>query len=236
MFQVVKKMKKIKINQLYPIDVVLAVEPNLIFNQLVEKTDLNDFINSNNVTQLNQDYYLSHSGDKYISPFVERLYNDGKTASEISSYVASICYNRFKDKWIKIYDALMTEYKPLENYSMEEIRTPDLTDEDTENVGSEISVERTTNATSKYKGFNADEPVTINETDGSEDTTTSGAKANNETSRTSTHTGTETLTRAGNIGVTTSQQMLESEIKLRQYDFYNQIFEDIDSVMCLMIY
>ena len=99
MFQVVKKMKKIKINQLYPIDVVLAVEPNLIFNQLVAKTDLNDFINSNNVTQLNQDYYLSHSGDKYISPFVERLYNDGKTASEISSYVASICYNRFKDKW-----------------------------------------------------------------------------------------------------------------------------------------
>lgn len=229
-------MKRLKISCLYPIDIVLAVEPNLIFNQLVTKTDLNDFINSTNVEQLNQDYYLSHSGDKYISPFVERLYNDGKTASEISSYVASICYNRFSEKWKKIYSALMTEYKPLENYSMEEIRTPDLTDEDTENVGSEITTERTTNASNKYKGFNADEPVTINETDGEESSTTSGAKAKNETSRTSTHTGTETLTRAGNIGVTTSQQMLESEFKVRQFDFYQSIFDDIDSVMALMIY
>ena len=236
MFQVMKKMKRLKISCLYPIEIVLAVEPNLIFNQLVTKTDLNDFINSTNVEQLNQDYYLSHSSDKYISPFVERLYNDGKTASEISSYVASICYNRFSEKWKKIYSALMTEYKPLENYSMEEIRTPDLTDEDTENVGSEIKTERTTNASNKYKGFNADEPVTINETDGEESSTTSGVKANNETSRTSTHTGTETLTRAGNIGVTTSQQMLESEFKVRQFDFYQSIFDDIDSVMALMIY
>ena len=62
------------------------------------------------------------------------------------------------------------------------------------------------------------------------------AKLANETSRTSTHTGTEKLQRAGNIGVTTSQQMLESEFKVRQYDFYKELYNDIDSVMCLMIY
>ena len=154
MFQMVKKMKRIKIKDLYPIDVVLAINPQLIFNELVLKEDLNDFINSNNITSLNQDYYLSHSGDKYISPFVERLFNDGKTASEISSFVANICYNRFGVKWKKIYDALLTEYNPLENYSMEETRTPNLTDSDTENVGTNISGTRTTNASSKYKGFN----------------------------------------------------------------------------------
>lgn len=229
-------MKRIKISELYPISVVLAVTTSLIFDQLALKEDLSNFINSNNVVQLNQDYYLSHSSDKYISPFVEKLFNDGKSADEISSYVATICYNRFGVKWQKIYDALMTEYNPLENYSMEETRTPDLTDEDTENVGSEITTNRTTNATSKYKGFNAEEPVTITETDGADDSTTSGAKAKNETSRTSTHTGTEKLERAGNIGVTTSQQMLESEFKVRQYDFYKELFNDIDSVMCLMIY
>lgn len=228
-------MKKIKINEIFTTDDVLTAT-NLIFNQLVLKEDLNDFINSNNVDTLNQDYYLSHSGDKYISPFVERLFNAGKTASEISSYVATICYNRFGEKWKKIYDALMTEYNPLENYSMEETRTPNLTDSDTENVGTSISSNRTTNANSKYKGFNADAPVTITTTDGGENSSTTGTKLANETSRTSTHTGTETLTRAGNIGVTTSQMMLDSELKLRQYDFYKQIFEDIDSVMCLMIY
>lgn len=231
----VKMMKRVKINEIYTTDVVLVAN-NLIFNQLVTKTDLNDFINSNNVDTLNQDYYLSHSGDKYISPFVEKLFNAGKTASEISSYVATICYNRFGEKWKKIYDALLTEYNPLENYSMEETRTPNLTDSDTENVGTSISSNRTTNANSKYKGFNADAPVTITTTDGSENSSTTGTKLANETTRTSTHTGTEKLTRAGNIGVTTSQMMLDSEFKVRQYDFYKELYNDIDSVMCLMIY
>ena len=235
MFQMKKKMKKIKINEIFTTDDVLTAT-NLIFNQLVLKEDLNDFINSNNVDTLNQDYYLSHSGDKYISPFVERLFNAGKTASEISSYVATICYNRFGEKWKKIYDALITEYNPLENYSMEETRTPNLTDSDTENVGTSISSNRTTNTNSKYKGFNADAPVTITTTDGNENSSTTGTKLANETTRTSTHTGTEKLTRAGNIGVTTSQMMLNSEFKVRQYDFYKELFNDIDSVMALMIY
>lgn len=225
-----------KISDLYPIDSVLAVNPSLIFNDLVLKEDLNDFINNNNVALLNQDYYLSHSGDKYVSPFVEKLYDDGKTATEITSFVSSIVYNRFGAKWKKIYDALMTEYNPLENYSMEEERTPDLTEEETQNEKSDVTTERETSATNSYKGFNANDPIVVNKTDGDETTTTSGAKLDNEVTKSTTHTGTETLTRAGNIGVTTSQQMLESEFKVRQYDFYKMIYNDIDSVLCLSVY
>lgn len=225
-----------KVNDLYPIDSVLAINPSLIFNELVLKEDLNNFINSNNVNTLNQDYYLSHSGDKFISPFVEKLYDDGKSATEINSFVASIVYNRFGVKWKKIYDALMTEYNPLENYSMEEERTPDLSFEETQNEKSDIKTERETSATNSYKGFNANDPVVINKTDGNENVETSGAKLDNEVSKTTTHTGSETLTRSGNIGVTTSQQMLESEIKVRQYDFYKMIYNDIDSVLCLSVY
>lgn len=46
------------------------------------------------------------------------------------------------------------------------------------------------------------------------------------------------LTRHGNIGVTTSQQMLESEIDLRtKYSFFdNVVFPTIDKVMCLSIF
>ena len=225
-----------KVNDLYPIDSVLAINPSLIFNELVLKEDLNDFINSNNVATLNQDYYLSHSGDKYVSPFVEKLYDDGKSATEINSFVASIVYNRFGVKWKKIYDALMTQYNPLENYSMEEERTPDLSFEETQNEKSDIKTERETSATNSYKGFNASDPVVVNKTDGNENVETSGAKLDNEVSKTTTHTGSETLTRSGNIGVTTSQQMLESEFKVRQYDFYKMIYNDIDSVLCLSVY
>ena len=130
----------------------------------------------------------------------------------------------------------MTSYNPLENYSMEEVRTPDLTDEETENVKTDMTTERETHATNSYKGFNANDPVLVNKTDGDEDVTTSGAKLDNEKSNTITHTGTEELTRSGNIGVTTSQQMLESEFKVRQYDFYKQVFNDIDTILCLSVY
>lgn len=45
-----------------------------------------------------------------------------------------------------------------------------------------------------------------------------------------------TLSRSGNIGVTTSQQMIESEIELWKWNFYKQVFEDIDSILCLDVY
>ena len=45
-----------------------------------------------------------------------------------------------------------------------------------------------------------------------------------------------TLTRSGNIGVTTTQQMMQSEIELWQWNFYRSVFKDIDSVLTLKIY
>ena len=45
-----------------------------------------------------------------------------------------------------------------------------------------------------------------------------------------------TLTRSGNIGVTTSQQMLSSEIELRKWLYYQSVFNDIDTILTLSIY
>lgn len=47
---------------------------------------------------------------------------------------------------------------------------------------------------------------------------------------------TRTLTRSGNIGVTTSQQMVLSSIDLYQWNFFNQVFEDIDSILTIQTY
>lgn len=40
----------------------------------------------------------------------------------------------------------------------------------------------------------------------------------------------------GNIGVTTSQQMIQSERELWMWDFFNQVFQDVDSVLTIDIY
>ncbi len=55
---------------------------------------------------------------------------------------------------------------------------------------------------------------------------------------THTENGTQdrTLTRHGNIGVTTSQQMLNSEIELWQWDFFSGVFKDIDKILTIQTY
>lgn len=51
-----------------------------------------------------------------------------------------------------------------------------------------------------------------------------------------TDSGSHSLHRHGNIGVTTSQQMIESEIVLRQKNFFDIVFSDIDRLLTLSIY
>lgn len=47
---------------------------------------------------------------------------------------------------------------------------------------------------------------------------------------------TRTLKRHGNIGVTTSQQMIESELELRKKFFFEIVFSDIDKYLTLAVY
>lgn len=115
--------------------------------------------------------------------------------------MATIIINRFSKNWISIYNAYITEYEPLENYSMVE----------QENVNAKNT------QTNSNKGFNSSDFV---------ETT----KSVNESDSTDNQ---RDLTRSGNIGVTTSQQMLQSEIELRKFDLWKRIFYDIDSIYCM---
>lgn len=45
-----------------------------------------------------------------------------------------------------------------------------------------------------------------------------------------------TLSRHGNIGVTTSQQMINSEIELWQWDLFSGVFKDIDKILTIQTY
>ena len=45
-----------------------------------------------------------------------------------------------------------------------------------------------------------------------------------------------TLSRHGNIGVTTSQQMINSEIDLWQWNFFSGVFKDIDEILTIQTY
>lgn len=182
-------------------------------------------------SQLDLDYFIGFSSEKYLSRYFIKYMEKYDLYHAIENIVDSVAH-RFALKWYKIGEALTTNYKPLDNYDMEEIRTPNLREELTRKQNTDTNVHQETE--SAIYGFNSTNPNPT--ASGNGDTHTTGLKANNQTEDIKSNTGTERLTRHGNIGVTTSQQMLESEIKLRQFNFLEEIFKDIDSILCLKVY
>lgn len=88
----------------------------------------------------------------------------------------------------------------------------------------------------EYNTSDTDSGTVTTTTTGTDTTTQSGSITDTNSGK-DTHTHNYELTRSGNIGVTTSQQMAESEIDLWRWNFFNDVvFPDIDRVLTLMIY
>ena len=81
-----------------------------------------------------------------------------------------------------------------------------------------------------------DATVTHSGSDSTSDTETRNLSNGNLRTDNLAHTISHTLQRSGNIGVTTSQQMLQSERDLWAWNFLDQVFTDIDSVLTCKIY
>lgn len=159
--------------------------------------------------------------------------------SVIKDYLAANAYN-----WEKKVDALTTDYKPLENYNM--IEHTGAT-----SVSSRIrSSQGTVKNTSKVAPFDSESfknesevtssQGTLNGTDFHSDAGITGYDSDTKTltfddmtTPQGNATAVSKLTRSGNIGVTTSQQMLESELELRKVDLVNDFFKEISKVALL---
>lgn len=243
-------LKKIKVNEIFNYELIIESGIGLFSNiDSKLKTFLNSYIGlseedynasslhnlfDSNDLELDEDYFIENSSEKYLSRYSQSLI-DGiglDNLEYVIEKISSHLVTKFGFKWWKIAEAITTDYKPLENYDMEEIRTPNLREEYTRKQNTDTNVHSETE--SGIYGFNSTEPNPT--ATGNGDNHTTGLKANNETEDIKSNTGTERLTRHGNIGVTTSQQMLESEIKLRQFNFIEEVFKDIDSILCLKIY
>ena len=250
-------MKRLKIKDIFKPRDILLDDDTTIISALSDSSAFSDFINSGNYFFLNTEYFISHSGDKYITKqlfhaidylletnsitwedFLESPSTyDSEILSAIASLFGGIIENRFGSKWNKIYSALNESYNPLENYNMSETRTPNLTETRTPNLTHSETASNTssTDVENGVYGFNSTNSNPSTDSTGSQ--TDSLNRTNTDTgTETKTNTGTESLSRSGNIGVTTSQQMLESELELRKYDFYQMIYNDIDTILCLKIY
>ena len=180
-----------------------------------EYTELKKIINGDDANSINL-LFLSHSGKKKISPLLDLLLLDDVADSKETrtEKLVDVLLIKYGNNWNKICGAFNESYNPLDNYNMIEH----------EEVNSKVKA--TSGSKAKDYGFNteADNPVNDNEVE--MENTSEGKKDDNF----------RDLTRRGNIGVTTSQQMLESELELRKYNLLDAIFNDIDKVICLKNY
>ena len=187
------------------------------FAYLLSKNLFSELVTSDNAEILDLGYFYNHSHDKRVLPTFDNLVSYYGEEEEPSKTALEKLYDIIIAKnllnWQKIYEAYVTEYNPLNNYDMTE----------QENVASRIISE--SNSKSGVYAFNTgDESNPASDLDSS--TTTSGNADENE----------RILTRSGNIGVTTSQQMLQSELELRKYKLIDKIYLDIDSVIAYSVY
>ena len=168
----------------------------------------------------------------------------------------TIWSNKYQINWKKLYDTTVLEYNPIENYD----RMEDWTDTDDETSTS--ARDNTRNTTNTIKSTSTNEVMnSVNVTDQNTafnagladhakqitdgDTTENGSITNTKTGkdtenenvnggRTGRHTR---VGRAhGNIGVTTSQQMIQSERDLVVFNIYDVIAESFIENFCLMVY
>lgn len=168
----------------------------------------------------------------------------------------TIWSNKYQNNWKKLYDTTVLEYNPIENYD----RMEDWTDTDDETSTS--ARDNTRNTTNTVKSTSTNEVMnSVNVTDQNTafnagladhakqitdgDTTENGSITNTETGKDTENenvnggrTGRHTRTgRAhGNIGVTTSQQMIQSERDLVVFNLYDVIAESFIENFCLMVY
>lgn len=198
--------------------------------------------------QLAIKYVGQRSGSKLISPLLDDLLKNEDT--NIFTVIANVLTSCENYRWIKLWNTLNFEYNPIENYNMKESSTDtrDGSTDNTDTIKNTRTVSETTTVTNdstvdnSIYGFNSttsvDSDSSIGTTNGtSTKNTTDGDDETRSVTTTVSDKNEHALTRSGNIGVTTTQQMITQERELVLWKFFDEVvFADIDKYLVCPIY
>lgn len=194
---------------------------------------------------LDFEYMGNQSGDKNISPAVLKNLTDGELSTENFNKLCDIVWMMYNKRWARLWEILTAEFNPLNNYDMSETKYIDHGHVET-NSGTDTT-NRTGTDTITHTGDTENEISAFNSStyqDSAKDTqNTTDLDTRNMSDAlvhghilTNSGRDTETLTRSGNIGVTTSQQMAQSSLDLWKWNFFYDIFRDVDSIFTITTY
>lgn len=231
-------METLTLNSVYPEWITKGIFSYLNALEVPWKNDVSG-------NQLDIIYHGSRSGNKIIGSLIENYLDNNTVSDDNKIIIAQAIYTIYIKNWNALYKTLSLEYNPIENYSMTETENVQDTHKGTlESNGSNTNtyiettiVDDTSN--NQLWGFNSTDSVNSDKQTG--DTTrdvesTIDNTHKNTDRETKDITSDRTLKRSGNIGVTTSQQMIESERQLWLWNFFESVFSDIDKILVLKIY
>lgn len=231
-------METLTLNSVYPEWLTKGIFSYLNALEVPWKNDVSG-------NQLDIIYHGSRSGNKIIGSLIENYLDNNTVSDDNKIIIAQAIYTIYIKNWNALYKTLSLEYNPIENYSMTETENVQDTHKGTiESNGNNTDTYTETtlvNDTSNNQlwGFNSTDSVNSDKQTG--DTTrdvesTMDSTHKNTDRETKDITSDRTLKRSGNIGVTTSQQMIESERQLWLWNFFESVFSDIDKILVLKIY
>lgn len=135
--------------------------------------------------------------------------------------------------WEKLYNTTTLDYNPIDNYDRTETETTSNTANGNQDSTTTNDLSIASDNVHKVAGYDSGNLVTSESDNGTVDNT--GTVKNNITSG-STNNGTRTLHSHGNIGVTTTQQMIEQERNISEFNIYDYIVRSFKRRFCIMLY
>lgn len=227
------------------------------FKELFNKLKLND---EQEVHSLDCDYIYNRSGLKTVSLLMRRIVDgyvvtdngdgvftfvNGKLqkvtwdwilSQSNQDIINSIIKVRYLKKWSELADTLSYDYDALNPFRMDtDSKYSDTLDSEGRNETSSSGVSdgiTNSSGTDNIFGFNSSSEVP---SDSSEGLIKNNNINSSETSGTSEYvrnnSGERTITRKGNIGNKSSQQLIEEQRKLLMYQIFDIIYSDLDSVL-----
>lgn len=167
--------------------------------------------------------------------------NNLKDDNEIITYCYGLITSNFiinNYKYDKLYNTMLVEYNPIENYDRKEINTTTHgTVSTTMQYGDRNNISttdaKTDVSTEKISTFDSDvlNPNSENSVNYGINKITNIDSSHSDTSTTNGYTDKIESSIHGNIGVTTTQQMLTSERQIALFSFYAIIFNDIADII-----
>lgn len=216
--------------------------PDGIFSLMVDKQKLL-FLTADLAKILDDDYLYIYSGDKYVSPNIEKFLSMEGGEDRIINLIL----NRFYIKWNRLYESYQYDLKIDSNYSKtitikhdENSERSVTSDNNLKRTGA-ITIEDENNLSDErsYRGFNSaqNNPVdsnirnnTNNQTTNYDNLTDSTVYSGKETDDTG---YTREVTESGLNGNTTYSRLVEEYRKTIDYDFFQKLYDDLDSILVI---